>query len=130
MYFEIVVILSYIINLFLFFLMINYSSDSLKATLEYKTIFTPIWIALGIHLLYNTCSMIIKEEYFLRHVLFYLFVVSSLAATISICLKIDSKRNIPDWASCLMSIIALIFLFLEFLIHYIMKSDDNDIKNN
>lgn len=129
MYIEIIVILSYIFNFFLFLIMMNFRFDSLKATLEYKIIFIPVWIALSIHLILISYSTIIKEESVLKHLFFYCFISTSLAATICISFKFDSKKNIPEWIIFFMSLIGLISCILEFFIHYIIRLDDRETTN-
>ena len=129
MYFEITVISNYLINLFFFLLMINYKCDSSKASIGYTSIFIPLWIAIGVHLLYVIYSNIINEMSYFKHFFFFCFVAGSLSATICLSLKLDSYSKIPDWTICLLSTVAFISLIIELFINYVKKSDDLDTKN-
>ena len=128
MYFELLVIISYIVNFFLFLIMVNHKVDTPTSTLQFSTILTPFWIALGIHFLFIVFNCIIKEENFLKHGFFYLFLAAFLAATICLSLNFDSKKSIPTWITCSLSIIAVVSFTTEFFIHYVVKQDDYENK--
>ena len=128
MYFEILLVVSYILNTFLFLLMLNYKLDQTNSVILFRTIFSPVWVALSIHFTYVSYFMIVKEESFLRHGFFYLFTICTLVGTIALILKMDKLKLIPSWLICVFGMSAVLFFVLEYFVQHILKSDDQEFK--
>jgi len=109
LFFEAIISISYINNLFALIIILNHRFDNnKKGPLALSII--PLYIALFIHLIYNIYYYIyhvwLKKENFFTYFSSSLILIIVAIDSILVCLKVDQKKEIENWLLGLLLIIA------------------------
>jgi hypothetical protein len=122
LYFEILLIFSYMINIFAFLLVINSKIDNNSNSLL-TNIFIPIWIAVSLHLSYISYYVIFKEELIVNYISSYLVLGISTTVSVLLCCKLDNNANIDNWVFGVLCIVAYHFFIMEKIYQFYWKKE-------
>ena len=126
MYFEILLIISYVINLFIFLIVINSKYDSNSNALL-SNLLIPLWIALSFHIAYMTYNVIINDEQIVNYISSFLILGIIITVTILICCKNDYNVQIDNWIFGVLVILAYHFFLIEKIYQFYWKVDQEII---
>jgi len=128
LYFEFVLIISYILNGFSFLIIINTNFDNNSHNL-FTVMLIPIFIAFSIHILYDTYN-VLKGGGLVNYIPSYLILLTLTVDSILLCLKYDRRLPIQNWIMGALLILAFQIYAIEKCYSVIRHENEGDEKEN
>ena len=130
LYFEIILIFSYLLNLFIFLLIMNSKYDN-NTNSSLIINFIPIWVALSLHLAYISYCVTFKDEQFVNYISSYLILAIIITVTTLISLKKENNLKLDNWVIGVLVIVAYYFFVIEKIYQFYWKKElDINPKND
>jgi len=127
LYFELVLIINYMIESFIFFVLLNSKSDN-NSQIYFTFAFIPLWVAFALHFAYlSYCS--IKEEKISTYFSSFLLLIIIVVFSVLLCLKYDSGSKIENWIFGILLIIAYLIFATDYIFQIYLKKEEKHEEN-